>query len=169
MAGDDEPPRAAAPARQAVALPPAVTVADLMSRYACEVSPTKAGKRWEVTRLRTWPETFPLFAGPVAELTPAALATWRDARLRSVKGSTVNRELNLVSAVCNKALREWRIPELTINPVRAIQRPTNPRPRTRMIIGGRDNGPGEAARLGPEDSAGWCRAVDRLDLPASRK
>ena len=98
-------------AGQVIAATPATragqTVADLMARYAREVSPHKGGARWECTRLRTWPETHALFAGPVAALTAPALATWRDERLRTVTGATVNRELNLLSAVCNRAIREW--------------------------------------------------------------
>ena len=112
---------------------PVVTVADLFERYGRTVSPGKGSKRWEVTRLRTWPAAYPLFAGPVEALDAPALAAWRDARGRSVKPSTVNRELNLISAVLQHALLEWRVVGLTVNPVRQIKRPRNPPPRVRMI------------------------------------
>jgi integrase len=104
-----------------------------MARYARDVSPLKRGKRWEVTRLRTWPQQHALFAGPVEALDGPALADWRDARLRSVKSSSVNRELNLLSAVCNTAIKEWRVPGMKVNPVRLIKRPQNPKPRIRRV------------------------------------
>jgi hypothetical protein len=42
----------------------------------------------------------------------ADLAEWRDRRLKSVQASTVNRELNLISAVFSRAIFEWRLPRI---------------------------------------------------------
>ena len=110
-----------------------LTVAVLFERYAREVSPSKAGERWEVLRLRALPRDFSLFAGPMADLTPEALATWRATRLAQVSAHTVNRELNVISAVLQHALKEWRTPGLASNPVRAIKRPPIPAPRQQRV------------------------------------
>ena len=115
------------------ALPSALTVTALFERYAREVSPTKAGERWEVVRLRALPRAWPLFAGPLADLTPEALAGWRASRLAQVSAHTVNRELNVISAVLQHAIKEWRTPGLTSNPVRAIKRPRIPAPRQQRV------------------------------------
>ena len=74
-----------------------------------------------------------MFRRPVTEIDAAALAEWRDQRLRKVQASTVNREMNLISAMINTAIREWRIPGLTVNPIHQIRRPKDPRPRRRRV------------------------------------
>ncbi len=56
---------------------------------------------------------------------------WRDRRLREVSGATVNRELNLISSVFERARKEWGW--CVTNPVRDISRPKKPRPRDRRI------------------------------------
>lgn len=113
----------------AVRAPSGATVADLFDRYAREVSPGKAGERWEVIRLRA---LAPSFGMPAAQLDGPAVAQWRDTRLRTVSAATVNRELNLISAVITRAMREWRAP-LAANPIHAIQRPRQPNARRRRV------------------------------------
>ena len=122
-----------APAAAGVVAGVVITVAALFERYAREVSPSKAGERWEVLRLRALPRASPLFAGALTDLTPEALAAWRDARLAKVSAHTVNRELNVISAVMQHAMKEWRTPGLTSNPVRAIKRPSVPAPRQQRV------------------------------------
>ena len=133
-------PPAPAPARAPDTPPPApapdrapATVSALFNRYAREVSPTKASERWEKICLLALTAKWPVFAGSVDDLDAAAMAKWRDARLRQVSAHTVNRELNIISAVMNHAIKEWRL--LTVNPVRAIKRPKNPPPRTQRVSG----------------------------------
>jgi integrase len=62
------------------------------------------------------------FAVPLRSFGPEQAAAWRDARLRVVSPATVNRELNLLSAVFRVASREWGHAN-HINPVRQIARP----------------------------------------------
>jgi hypothetical protein len=66
------------------------TLADVMQKYADEVSPEKAGERWEKARISA------MKADPVAKMVmqdigPADLAAWRDRRLKVVQGATVLR------------------------------------------------------------------------------
>ncbi len=110
-----------------------VTVESLFKRYSQDVSGDKGGVRWERIRLKSLPATFPLFRGPVAALDAVAVAKWRYARLLKVKASTVNRELNLISAVLNTAIKEWHTPGLPTNPIHAIKRPRNPPARTQRV------------------------------------
>ena len=85
-----------------------LTPADLFRRYRDEVSPGKRGGRWEAIRLDMLCRS-PLFATPLRDFGPEDVARWRDARLKSVAASSVNRELNLVSAVFTTAIKEWRV------------------------------------------------------------
>ncbi len=106
------------------------TLVDAFDRYEKEVSPTKKGERWEKLRLAAFRELD--WAGErIGDIVSDTIAQWRDTRLKTVKGSTVNRELNLLSAVFEQARREWKW--LAVNPVRDVKRPTNPRPRDRRI------------------------------------
>jgi integrase len=109
--------------------PSSLTVAALFDRYAREVSPGKGGARWELVRLNKLARDFPMAA---VELDAAAVAEWRDRRLTEVSPSSVNRELNLISAVFTRAIKEWRLP-VAVNPVHAIQRPPMPQARRRRL------------------------------------
>jgi integrase len=118
---------------QPVELRKGVTVEQLFSRYAATESPKKRGARWEQIRLKMLARDFELFRRPVDQFTPAALVEWRDARLGQVSAYSVNRELNLISAVCNVARKEWQITALAANPVHSVTRPANPRARKQRV------------------------------------
>lgn len=111
--------------------PTNVSTAALFDRYALEVSPGKRGGRWELIRLLALSRQ-ETFQGVAADLDGAALAEWRDERLKVVKASTVNRDLNLISAVFTRAMKEWRLPK-TLNPVSDVMRPEQPRGRERLV------------------------------------
>jgi integrase len=106
-------------------------VSDLMRRYAEEVSPKKRGERWEVIRLTRMMQEKP-FNLSLRDFGPDQVADWRDARLTEVSGSSVNRELNLLSGVFTVAIKEWRI-GLKANPVHLTSRPPNPPARSRRV------------------------------------
>ena len=106
------------------------TVADAFARYGNEVSVEKKGKRYEQIKLNAF--TRDHFARiKLSELTPTDIADWRDSRLKKVSPASVNRELNLISAVFSTAKRDWGW--IQSNPVSEIRRPKNPRPRERRI------------------------------------
>ena len=102
------------------------TVAKLFEKYAKEVSPGKPGKKWELTRLAYYGRSS-LGSLTLEELTPKALAAWRDERLKLVKSSTVLRDINLLSSVFTTAVREWEM--LESNPLSRISKPSPPPPR----------------------------------------
>lgn len=106
------------------------TVQDLFNRYGDEVTPGKKGSRWELIRLKAW-EGSELSKVYLDDLSAEHIAAWRDERLRTVAASTVNRELNLISAMMTRAVKEWRW--LKSNPVSDVRRPRNPKHRDRLI------------------------------------
>jgi integrase len=106
------------------------TVADVLKRYAREVSPTHRGERWETTRL-TRLERDPLAAVSLAALSPVQIAAWRERRLRTVSGASVRREMNLLGAAFEVARREWGW--LPTNPMRDVKKPPSPPSRRRRI------------------------------------
>lgn len=117
-----------------IALPgqDAHTFGEALERYRNEVSPTKRGARWEQIRITALIRDFgEICSAQLPKLTPEMLANWRDARLREVSASTVNRELNIMSAVLEHARREWRW--MQINPCRDVRRPAMPKHRQQRI------------------------------------
>jgi len=120
---------------------PDKTFGALLERYAEEVSTRKRGEKWERDRIFSLTRG-PARAGagrapdPISAVMLRALdarhfAAWRDRRLRVVAESSVRREWNLLSHACNIAVREWRW--LESNPMTAVRRPSNARPRDRRI------------------------------------
>ncbi|MCI1373696.1 MAG: site-specific integrase [Acetobacter sp.] len=131
------------------------TVADIIRRYVMEVTPNKGGRRWEEIRCEALCR-LPTFNVPPQLFGPVELAGWRDERLQSVSPSTVNRDLNFISAVINHAIKEWRSP-FSANPVHLIQRPKNPRARKRRVSA--------AERIAIAEALGW----DRVSRPTTKK
>jgi len=67
----------------------------------------------------------------LSDLGPEHFADWRDRRLSEVSPATVLREWNLLSAICTRAVKEWRW--LPNNPMSQVSRPQSPPPRTRRV------------------------------------
>ncbi len=142
------------------------TLGDLLERYGREISPYKKGGALEILRIQRL-LTDPVAGIRVAALTGAHIAQYRDRRLagdpkrQAVSGSTVNRELTLISHALTIATKEWAV-HVHVNPVSQIRRPRENRARTRRL--GRDEEERLLAELGPnpEDvargyGAGGCR------------
>jgi integrase len=127
-------------------------MSDLFDRYAREISPTRAGCRWEQIRLARLARDFDMLP---ADCDPSVLAEWRDKRLETCSALTVNRELNLISAVFTRAIKEWGL-KIAANPVQRIMRPKNPRERTRRVS--------EAERAAIIAQLGWDGASQPVTL-----
>ncbi|WP_134676977.1 site-specific integrase [Ectopseudomonas khazarica] len=108
------------------------TLSDALMRYKREVSPSKAGQRWEEIRLDKLNNELPFVGLRIGEVTVDQIAEWRDARLKSLKAPSVRREMTLLSSVFEIAKREWRW--CSANPVREVKRPGNGRPRDRRVL-----------------------------------
>ena len=133
-----------------------ITLHALLDDYVLEVAPLKRGADVEIIRLRSL-QRDPISSYSLLAISPAVVARWRDARLAGgAQGSTVNRELNLLSAVINWGIRE-RMIALPGNPVASVRRPAPVRARDRRLE------PGEEQRLleALGDHAGDVRGAKR--------
>jgi integrase len=113
-----------------------VTVAELITKYAATVSPTKRGGEIETIRLQAMAKHS---VGKVmaSKLTAASLAAWRDERLRGVAPATVLRELGLLRRVMVTANHEWGV-RVPLTAFEFVKKPKQPAGRVRRL-------PGEAA------------------------
>lgn len=116
-----------------------LSVGSLIGRYVSEITPKKRSWHSEALRLSKM-QRHSLCDLPVKNLTPAAIAAYRDDRLRQVKAGTVRRELSLLHHVITVANKEWGI-RIGDNPVADVQLPKLNDRRDRRL---RD---GEADRL----------------------
>lgn len=93
----------------------------------------KRGGRWETLRLESTAREFPeLAATVISKVTTADLAAWRDARLKQVEPSTVQRDINLLRNVWSIARDEWHWCG-DPSPWRGLRMPGDNPPRTRRI------------------------------------
>lgn len=147
------------------------TLRSLFELYARKVVPSKKGRLADEARIRTLLDD-PLSRYTLASLDTAALARWRDARLASgAMGSTVNRELNLISSIINWARKDLMIQ--ADNPVANMRRPKNPPGRDRRLEPGEEQRllavmtPCKVSRTGPIRSGAYsCGARNPFLKPA---
>lgn len=109
----------------------AMTLSEALRRYKRDVSPTKAGQRWEELRLDNFDKTLEWVGDLMSSITSEQVAQWRDSRLRTVQTSTVRREMTLLSSVFEIARTEWKA--CLVNPVRDTKRPRNMPHRERRV------------------------------------
>ncbi|TDR82147.1 tyrosine-type recombinase/integrase [Paludibacterium purpuratum] len=107
------------------------TMAQALEKYRDEVSPHKGGHKWERVRLNKFIDELDFIATPVDKITNDKISAWRDKRAKEVSPGTVNREMNLLSAVFEECRTEWKC--CSINPVRGVRRPNEPPPREQRI------------------------------------
>jgi len=105
------------------------TLSDAFLRYQKEISPNKKGWRYEHNRLNKF-RRHSIGRLLLEDIRPLHIYQWIDEEMRRIKSSSVNRDLNLISAVFEQCKRwQWA----SNNPVRGIKRPRNPRHRDRRI------------------------------------
>lgn len=107
------------------------TLADILRRYREEVTANKRSGSIESIRINKLLKDESICRYKATALTGKLFAQWRDKRLKEVSGSTVNRELNIVSHAINVARKEWGIH--ISNPIELIQRPRNNKARERTL------------------------------------
>jgi integrase len=105
------------------------TLGDVMERYLSEVSPTKRGAKWESNRIIAYLR-HEISTVKLMDLKREHFEDLIEERLKSVKPSTVNRDLNLISN-CLTYARRWRL--MDHNPFDDLKRPTDPKHRERLI------------------------------------
>lgn len=108
---------------------PNLTLGDLFSRYAKEVSPTKKGAKWEQVRL-TLLGRDRIAQVRLRDLSAAHLSDWQKRRLEVVSGASVRRERNLLNNALEIARKEWGW--VRQNPFEKIRRPKDGLPKERV-------------------------------------
>jgi len=107
------------------------TLGEVLERYLSEVTPSKRGHEVEAIRLRKL-MCDPIAATKFGYLKPSHLIKYRNQRLKEVSGSTVKKELSLISDVFETAIKEWDMP-INGNPIRQITKPKENKPRDRRL------------------------------------
>jgi integrase len=106
------------------------TLADVLRRYASDVSPKKRGGDIEVLTLRRWlRECREFVSTPLAQLDASKVAAWRDSQMEGRAGSSVARQQNLLLSAVNLARAEWGCDI----PVFKVARPKSPPHRDRIL------------------------------------
>ena len=106
------------------------TFGEAALRYEMEFTRAKKGVRWEqgqISRLLK----MPIAKLNIQKIERSDVRAWRDARLKKVQGSTVNREWNLLSHIFSTARDEWELIE--VNPMVGVKRPKENPSRDRLI------------------------------------
>lgn len=107
------------------------TLAEVLKRYQKEVTPAKKSADIESIKIDVILKDASLPKLKMSAITSAAVASWRDRRLKEVSGATVNREIDVLSTVLNHARREWGIH--VDNPIPYVKRPEKARARDRRF------------------------------------
>lgn len=111
------------------------TLYKLLERYLADVVPTKRGAAVETLRIKTLMSD-KLTLHKLSALSPLVLSEWIEQRAKVVSGSTINRELNVISACVNWGRKRLMIQ--TENPVAGIIRPPQGKARERRLEDGEE-------------------------------
>ena len=153
-----------------------MTFHKLLEQYIKDVVPSKRGSDVEELRIKALMRDS-VSRYKLAALNPLVLAEWRDRRLAGgAAGSTVSRELTIISAVLNWARRELMIQ--VENPVSAIRRPPAPPGRTRRfekgeekrLMKGLEDHPANGAKKYREGTKNpWIRPIVQLAIETAMR
>lgn len=113
-----------------------MTFGQAKTRYLETITGMKkpGARQWEERRL----EVMQAFFGedtPLLKITSPEIAKWRDHRLTTVSGSTVQREANLLRSLMLTARDEWKV--ISHHAFRGVRLPDEAPPRT-LVWGWRD-------------------------------
>ena len=112
------------------------TLGQILERYLSEITSKKKSSEVEEIKIKRLMRE-PIASVQICRLTPQHIAKFRDERLRSVSGTTVLKDLSLLSHAITTAMREWGFP-LAVNPVKQITKPKPNAPRDRRLEAGEE-------------------------------
>lgn len=122
------------------------SLADILTRYAEEVIPTKKGAAQERRKINVLLKD-PLAAMPLTAITSSKVASWRSEQVAAGKApSTIGNALNVISQAYEVARVKWGIP--CTNPTRGVRR-----------VGQR---PGRDCRLAEDEEQRLLAALDQV-------
>lgn len=109
-----------------------ITLGEVLTRYRTEVNPGKKSAAIEVTKINALVRD-PICTVSMSVLSRTDIASWRDRRLMYVKGSSVNREMAIVTHVIEISRKEWGLH--IENPCKLVRRAPTSSPRNRRMVG----------------------------------
>lgn len=107
------------------------TVREIFEKYRDEVSPTKGAADTEVDNINRFLRQIKFADKKIQGVSDDDIDEWKKERLKTVTGSTVNRELNTISAIFTYVIDDLKIK--LAHPVKGVKRPKNNRPRKRRV------------------------------------
>lgn len=112
-----------------------LTLGEVLSRYKNEVTSAKKSADIEEGKINAILRE-PMCQLKMSTLSGSDIASWRDKRLKAVKGATINRELAIVTHAIEIARKEWGVN--VANPCKLVRRATASAPRNRRLVGTED-------------------------------
>lgn len=116
------------------------TFREALARYLKEVTPTKKSVRQETNRIAGLLADCAFIDKKLRDIAPSDVSQYIQTRQGQttktggkVTGSTINRDLSLISHVMETAIKRWMIPNIN-NPVRGVSRLKENKARDRRLI-----------------------------------
>jgi len=109
-----------------------ITLGSLLNRYKNEITSGKKSAAIEVIKINAILRE-PICGKVMSAVSSADIASWRDTRLKTVKGATVNRELAIITHAIEIGRKEWGIN--IDNPCKLVRRAPTSSPRNRRLVG----------------------------------
>lgn len=107
-----------------------VTLQHALTRYLDEEVPKHRGSKKDTDRVNRLLRELPI-QKPITDITKYDLVEWRNDRLKEVKGSSVHRDMGLLSAFFNHCVSEWGY--IKYSPIADVTRPQKSPHRERII------------------------------------
>ena len=109
-----------------------ITLKIALERYRDEVIPSHRGADRDINRINRiiTRDELPMDK-PLQNITKYDLLEWRDSRTKEVKGSSVTRDMSLISAFFNLCVKEWGY--IKVNPIADASKPASSPHRERVI------------------------------------
>ena len=102
---------------------------ELLAKFSTEIAPSYKSKKTTLWMLGFIKKNTPNFI--LSEISSTDICGYRDKRLNSgVSGSSINKELNILSRVFDIAIKEWQWMDAP-NPIKQVTRPKNGKHRQR--------------------------------------
>ena len=107
---------------------------ELLERYGREITPTKRSGYKEICRINKLCQ-HNIASIRLCNLNSNHVAKYRDERLKTVSGTTVIKDLNILSLIIKTAMTEWGF-KLATNPVVSVKKPKENKARDRRLADG---------------------------------
>lgn len=104
---------------------------DISQQYITDILPLQKGFKQEHNRLNIILKELGKYS--LGQLSPTILSSYRDRRLKTVSGTTVKKELSLISRIINVTIKEWGYHLPNGNPTSLIRFPPNNNARVRRL------------------------------------